>query len=315
MTSGEFVLETHELTKHYGPKVGCEHISLTVRRGHVFGFLGPNGAGKSTFVKMMVGLITPTSGEATLLGRPLENVSARAKVGFLPENFRYQDWLTPRELLSFHGRLLGMESSVVAGAIPRVLELVGLPDDIDSKVRAMSKGMQQRLGLASALLGEPELLFLDEPTSALDPIGRHDVREILLHLKSQGVSVFLNSHLLSEVESVCDEVAVVDHGRVLETGSLVDLLSGPCEVEVAVFEPVPETVVALAAVDLGGVVRSHDPLLLVVGLSDESRIPDLVSRLVDAGVRIVGVTRRRRTLEALFLETVAEASREEVAHV
>lgn len=315
MTVGELVLETRALTKHYGAKMGCENVSLSVRRGHVFGFLGPNGAGKSTFVKMMVGLIAPTSGDVMLLGRNLSDFSARAKIGFLPENFRYQDWLTPRELLAFHGRLLGMERSAVAEATPRVLGLVGLPDEADVKVRSMSKGMQQRLGLANALIGEPDLLFLDEPTSALDPIGRHDVREILLHLKAGGVSVFLNSHLLSEVESVCDEVAVIDHGRVLETGSLVDLLAGPCEVEIALASPFDEAAAALAIVELEGVVRKHEPAMLLVGLPDEARIPALVERLVRSGAAVCGVHRRKRTLEALFLETVAEAGREVAEHV
>lgn len=315
MTAGEFVLETRALTKHYGSKIGCESVSLSVRRGHVFGFLGPNGAGKSTFVKMMVGLIAPTSGEATLLGRSLSDFSARTKIGFLPENFRYQDWLTPRELLAFHGRLLGMESSAVAEATPSVLALVGLADEADVKVRSMSKGMQQRFGLANALIGEPELLFLDEPTSALDPIGRHDVREILLHLKERGVSVFLNSHLLSEVESVCDEVAVIDHGRVLETGSLVDLLAGPCEVEIALAAPFAEAAAATAIAGVEGVVLAHEPAMLLVGLPDEARIPALVEHLVRAGVAVSGVHRRRRTLEALFLQTVAEAGREEPVHV
>jgi len=315
MTVGEFALETNQLTKHYGQKVGCENVTLSVARGHVFGFLGPNGAGKSTFVKMMVGLITPTSGDAVLLGRPLSDFCARAKVGFLPENFRYQDWLTPAELLAFHGRLLGMEPAVIAEAAPRVLALVGLPDDANTKIRSMSKGMQQRLGLANALIGEPDLLFLDEPTSALDPIGRHDVREILLHLKGLGVSVFLNSHLLSEVESVCDEVAVIDHGGVLERGSLVDLLAGPCEVEVSLAEPITEDAVTSVCFELGGVLRVHEPAMLVIGLPDDKLVASLVQRLVGVGARVVGVHRRRRTLEALFLQTVAESGRQEVAHV
>lgn len=314
MTAGEYVLETHELTKRYGPKTGCENVTLSVRRGHVFGFLGPNGAGKSTFVKMMVGLIAPTSGDATLLGRPLSDFSARAKIGFLPENFRYQDWLTPRELLAFHGRLLGMDRAATAEATPRVLALVGLPDETDVKIRSLSKGMQQRLGLAGALIGEPDLLFLDEPTSALDPIGRHDVREILLHLKERGVSVFLNSHLLSEVESVCDEIAVIDRGRILETGALSDLLAGPCAVEIALASPLAETAAALAVIDVEGVVVAHEPDMLLVGLGDEARIPALVERLVRAGAEVRGVHRRRRTLEALFLATVADAGREGHPH-
>jgi ABC-2 type transport system ATP-binding protein len=307
MTPADTVIATDALTKHYGAKVGCEAVSLTVCRGHVFGFLGPNGAGKSTFIKLLVGLIKPTSGSASMLGRPLDQFASRAKVGFLPENFRYQDWLTPNELLAFHGRLLGMEKADVAEASTRTLELVGLGSEGSVKIRSMSKGMQQRLGLANALLGDPELLFLDEPTSALDPIGRHEVRTILLHLKERGVSVFLNSHLLSEVESVCDEIAVIDHGRVVEQGGLAELLAGPCEVEIELASPLQDAESIAASV--GGVLREGSASRLVVGLPDEDSIPALVERLVGAGGRVLGVTRRRRTLEALFLATIEEATR------
>ena len=307
MTPAEPVIESHGLTKHYGPKVGCQDVSLSLARGHVFGFLGPNGAGKSTFVKMMMGLIAPTSGSAEILGRPLADLSVRARVGFLPENFRYQDWMTPIELLGFHGRLLGMERTVLLEAARRSLDLVGLADEGSSKIRSLSKGMQQRLGLANALLGDPDLLFLDEPTSALDPIGRHEVREILLACKTRGVSVFLNSHLLSEVESVCDEVAVIDQGCVIEKGPLAELLAGPCEVQVDLAEPFADDALAVALGPVDGVVREHERGHVIVGLPDDARVPALVERLVAGGAQVAGVTRRRRTLEALFLATIEEA--------
>jgi ABC-2 type transport system ATP-binding protein len=306
MTETSAAIATAGLTKLYGRKVGCSQISLTVPRGSVFGFLGPNGAGKSTFVKMMVGLIDPTSGDAQILGQPVSDFTVRAKVGLLPENFRYQDWLSPLELLDFHGRLAGMERSQIAERAPRVLERVGLGEDSGGKIRAFSKGMQQRLGLACALLAEPELLFLDEPTSALDPIGRHDVREILIQERDRGATVFLNSHLLSEVESTCDQVAVIDHGRLIESGRLADLLAGPCEVEISLASTLPETARSAIAV-VGGVVREESPTLLVVGLPAEEAIPTIVAHLAGAGAAITGVKRRRRTLEALFLEAVEEA--------
>jgi len=305
MTETSAAIATTGLTKYYGRKLGCSQISLTVPRGSVFGFLGPNGAGKSTFVKIMVGLIAPTAGEAHLLGRPLDDFAVRARIGLLPENFRYQDWLTPLELLDFHGRLTGLERSEVAVRAPRVLERVGLGSE-SGKIRSFSKGMQQRLGLACALLAEPDLLFLDEPTSALDPIGRHDVREILVQERERGATVFLNSHLLSEVESICDQVAVIDQGKLIESGRLADLLSGPCEVEITLAVPLPESAAAeIAAV--GGIVREDVAGRLVVGLPAEDAIPALVARLAGAGASIMGVTRRRRTLEALFLEAVEEA--------
>ena len=309
MTPPEAVIESHGLTKHYGSKVGCQDVSLTLGRGHVFGFLGPNGAGKSTFIKMMVGLHRPTSGSGQMLGLPLGDFRARAGIGFLPENFRYQEWLTPRELLAFHGRLLGMERAALAEASQRVLSEVGLADHAEMKLRGFSKGMQQRFGLACALLSDPALLFLDEPTSALDPIGRAEVRELLLRARERGTTVFLNSHLLGEVEQVCDEVAVIDRGRLVAAGTLTDLLEGPCEVEVTLAAPVGPRVALAAVAAVQGHLIAESPHTLLVGLSGDDAIPALVDRLVAEGVRVQGVARRKRTLERLFLEVTADGYR------
>src|SRR5437016_6077669 len=199
---------------------------MTVPRGEIFGFLGPNGAGKTTSVKLLLGLLRPTSGEAWLLGETIGDLKTRRRIGYLPELFRYQGWLTAREVLALHCDLAPLERSTWREEIKRALETVGLTDRGDSRVSTFSKGMQQRLGLGAALLGKPELVFLDEPTSALDPVGRHDVREIIRGLASRGTAVFLNSHLLSEVEQVCDRVAVVDHGRVIASGTMDGLLGG-----------------------------------------------------------------------------------------
>jgi len=207
------VIETFNLTKLYGNKFGCQDICLSVSEGQVFGFLGPNGAGKSTLVKMLMGLITPTSGEARLLGKPLGDLEARKRIGFLPENFRYQEWLTGYELLSFHADLYKLPPGVKAARIKEVLAMVGLTGREGHRIRTYSRGMQQRIGLASALLPDPDLLFLDEPTSALDPLGRKEVRGIIRRLKSLGKTVFLNSHLLSEVEMICDRVRMLSTAR------------------------------------------------------------------------------------------------------
>src|SRR5437868_2493590 len=224
--AGTPAVKTVELSKRFGRTVALAGLSMTVPRGEVFGFLGPNGAGKTTAVKLLLGLLKPTSGQGSLLGKPIGDLGTRRHIGYLPELFRYQGWLSAAEVLALHCELAPLPRSSWKDEINATLETVGLSDRANDRVGTFSKGMQQRLGLGAALLGEPELVFLDEPTSALDPVGRHDVREIIRGLASRGTSVFLNSHLLSEVEQVCDRVAVVDHGRVIAAGMMDDLLGG-----------------------------------------------------------------------------------------
>ncbi|HLH74387.1 MAG TPA: ABC transporter ATP-binding protein, partial [Chloroflexota bacterium] len=222
--TASLAIETRELAKSYGKLTALASLTMTVPRGEIFGFLGPNGAGKTTAVKLLLGLTHPTSGEARVLGRPVGDRATRQQVGYLPELFRYQGWLSAREVLALHCELAGIPRRRWSREIDEALQTVGLAGRADDRVATFSKGMQQRLGVGVALLGQPELVFLDEPTSALDPVGRHDIREIIRGLKARGATVFLNSHLLSEVELVCDRVAVVDHGRVIALGSLHDLL-------------------------------------------------------------------------------------------
>src|SRR4051812_27116100 len=219
-------VEVEDLVKRYGRTTALAGLSMTVEAGEVFGFLGPNGAGKTTAVKLLLGLARPTSGHGTVLGAPLGDRAARRRIGYLPELFRYQPWLRAREVLELHARLAGgLDRS--RHAIDTILDEVGLLERADDTVGGFSKGMQQRLGLGVALLGSPALVVLDEPTSALDPAGRADVRSIIRRARDAGTAVFLNSHLLTEVERVCDRVAIVDHGRVLESGRLDDLLGEP----------------------------------------------------------------------------------------
>ncbi|MDP4181615.1 MAG: ABC transporter ATP-binding protein, partial [Bacillota bacterium] len=220
------VIETDKITKFYGEKLGCKDISISVKESEIFGFLGPNGAGKSTFIKIMTGLLFPSSGTARILGKPLNDVTVRQKIGYLPENFKYQDWMTGEDLLSFHASLYKLDKKVSKGRIQEVLSMVKLKGHEKYRLGTYSKGMQQRLGLASALLPDPELLFLDEPTSALDPIGRKEVRDIMSDLKSRGKTILLNSHLLSEVEMVCDSVVIINRGAVVVQGNMSDLLKG-----------------------------------------------------------------------------------------
>ena len=207
------VIETHALRKQFGSTVAVADLSLHVGAGEIFGFLGPNGAGKTTSIKMLLALIEPTSGTGQLLGARLGDRAARARIGFLPEHFRFHDTLTATELLRFHGRLYGLRGLALDARVDQLLTRVDLVDAADRPVHGYSKGMLQRVGLAQALLNKPQLVFLDEPTSGLDPLGRLLVRGIIDELRADGVAVFLNSHLLGEVELTCDRVAFVKRGR------------------------------------------------------------------------------------------------------
>ncbi|HLI52340.1 MAG TPA: ABC transporter ATP-binding protein [Thermomicrobiaceae bacterium] len=302
----EPAIEISGLRKVYGGKVAVEDLTLDVEAGEVFGFLGPNGAGKTTSVKMLMGLIRPTSGSARLLGKPLGNLGARSKIGFLPELFRFHEWLTGAELLDLHGRLYGMSGSERRRRIPEVLELIGLAAARDQQIRTYSKGMQQRIGLGQALINNPRLVFLDEPTSALDPLGRRDVRSIIVKLREQGITVFLNSHLLSEVESVCDRVAIINHGMVVATGRLEDLLQASLTVEMRLGACGPDLLESLGRVLAVHEVRASERTLVVAQASDEGEIAKAVDLIVAAGVPVYGVTPERRSLEDLFIKVIAD---------
>ncbi|HTK46256.1 MAG TPA: ABC transporter ATP-binding protein [Patescibacteria group bacterium] len=293
-------IEVTDLRKRYGAVEALAGLTMSVGRGEVFGFLGPNGAGKTTTVKLLLGLARPTSGSGKVLGAPLGDLGTRRKVGYLPELFRYQPWLRAREVLTLHGELMGLPRSRRRPAADEALQVVGLADRAGDVVGRFSKGMQQRLGLGAALLGEPALVVLDEPTSALDPVGRVDVRGIVRSAADRGAAVFLNSHLLSEVEQVCDRVAILDHGRVVASGALDDVL-GQAETVVRVS--------GLGAGDLSAVERFGPPTLegevLTIRPMEEAGVPDLVAQLVSMGARIHEVRSGRSSLEQRFLELVA----------
>ena len=275
---------------------------MSVPRGEVFGFLGPNGAGKTTAVKLLLGLIRPTAGRGTVLGAPLGDRETRRRVGYLPELFRYHEWMTARETLEFHGELLGIPKTKRANEVASALDLVGLVKRADDKCGSFSKGMQQRLGLGVALLGQPELIFLDEPTSALDPVGRYDVREIIRALKQRGSAVFLNSHLLSEVEQVCDRVAVVDHGRVISIGPLDEIIGGASAVRMRITGLTSRTEGSL---ERFGIPEIEGAWYTFRGVSEEA-IPDLIEEIVRLGGRIYAVESRHETLEDRFLQLLQE---------
>ena len=291
-------IETRSLTKTYGRITALTGLTMTVPRREVFGFLGPNGAGKTTAVKLLLGLTRPTSGEAWVLGRPIGNREARRRVGYLPELFRYQDWLSAREVLALHCELAGLPRDSWQAEIDASLEMVGLAERADDRVGTFSKGMQQRLGLGVAMLGRPELVLLDEPTSALDPVGRHDVREIIRGLKARGATVFLNSHLLAEIEQVCDRVAVVDGGNVIADGTVSELLATTGAFRMRITGLAAETI---ARRFCAGVVEGDGGWYVMRGMED-SAVPDLVAAIVQADGKVHVVEPLHRTLEDRFLE-------------
>ena len=308
----EHVIETRGLRKQFGAKTAVEDLSLTVGRGEVFGFLGPNGAGKTTSIKMLLGLVAPTSGSATVLGAPVGDRRTRARLGFLPEHFRFQEWLTGRELLHLHARLLGFTSRDGKARAEALLARVDLVDAARRPIRTYSKGMMQRVGLAQALLGDPALVFLDEPTSGLDPLGRLLVRDVMRELRDRGTTVFLNSHLLGEVEATCTRVAFVKEGRVVHE-MRVGETEGDAEVEIRAGR-IPDD--ALAAIGtlarvLDGAhadrVEGRSTLRLIV--TDEERIPAIARELVTRGIPLYEIRVARLSLEARFLEVMGEDQR------
>ena len=296
-------IATEQLRKVFGDRAAVKGLTLQVEQGEVFGFLGPNGAGKTTSIKMLLGLVAPTSGKASLLGAPVGDRTTRARIGFLPEHFRFQEWLTAGEFLGLHGELLGMEMRKIKTRRDELLERVGLSSFRHKQLRTFSKGMLQRIGLAQALLNHPALVFLDEPTSGLDPVGRRLVRDIIHELRATGTCVFLNSHLLSEIEITCDRVAFIRHGevvRVLELASLDQSLS-----------TVTIRATGLTAEIISGLARWGENIQangeqLTLTIRNETDLPQINRYLVTCGADVYALTPNRMPLEEIFIETIGK---------
>jgi ABC-2 type transport system ATP-binding protein len=319
-------IETKGLRKSYGAKVAVADLTLEVPRGEVFGFLGPNGAGKSTAVKMLLGLVRPDGGVARVLGQRPGHTSTLARIGFLPEHFRFHEWLEAGEFLDLHGRLYGMSAAARHRRIPEVLEQVGLIEHSGKVLSGFSKGMLQRVGLAQALLNEPHLVILDEPTSALDPFGRLLVRGVIRELKARGTTVFLNSHLLSEVEATCDRVSFIREGVVLRTLSLRDAGAEQLRVELRVDAVTPNLLAALSNLvvewsflegetastplspggghAVAGAIAQSELTTLELVLQHEDMLPVVAERVLASGARLYALNPRKTSLEQLFLEII-----------
>ena len=300
------IIETRGLRKQFGATVAVSDLSLDVAEGEIFGFLGPNGAGKTTSIKMLLALVEPTSGTGRVLGAPLGDRAARARIGFLPEHFRFHETLTATELLRFHGRLYGLQGASLDARIDRLLTRVDLVDAADRPLRGYSKGMLQRAGLAQALLNDPRLVFLDEPTSGLDPLGRLLVRGIIDELRADGATVFLNSHLLGEVEATCDRVVFVKRGRVVEERRLSGSTDA-LDLEIRVSPVGPAILEGLSR--FGTNIQQPRPDLIALRTESEAATPAVVSWLVRQGAQIHAVQPRRKSLEDVFLDVMGDDER------
>lgn len=289
-------IETHGLTKYYGRARGCQNISLTVPAGSIFGFLGPNGAGKSTVVKLLTGLLEPTAGSGTIFGHPIGSQQAKALLGFVPEHYRMPEWPKAVDLLSYYGRLAGQRPD--RERLLAVLIQVGLREAAERPVSTFSNGMRQRLAIGAALLHRPRLLILDEPTAALDPLGRRFVRSLLRELQAEGVTIFLNTHLLTELEQLCDHLAVIRAGQVVASGTMAELAGRQVEVTLRAEPLDPERLAAF-----GPVTALPDGRLRVL-LPNGDQVPDLAAAVIQAGARLHELVPRHRSLEDLFVDLV-----------
>lgn len=279
------------LSKTYTSRFGRRRVDalaptdLEIRRGEVFGILGPNGAGKTTLLKLVLGIVRPTTGSGRIFGRPVNDASARELIGYLPENHRFPPHLTGRQVLDIYGRLGGMSADAIDSAAPALLEQVELSAWADARVGTYSKGMMQRLGLAQALLNDPELLILDEPTDGVDPVGRRAIRDLLTRLRKRGTTVLLNSHILSEVEQICDRVVILRGGEILRTGTVEEITS-------------PGRIVRIGYRSAGS---DTDEVRTLTDVSVVD-INAAIDELRTAGLDILFVERQKRTLETGFLE-------------
>lgn len=296
-------LETENLTKHFnrGKITALEDVTLSVDEGLIFGLLGPNGAGKTTLIKIVLGILFPTSGSASLLERPINDIKAKERVGYLPENHRYPDFLKGGEVLDYFAQLSAVGQDRRSRNKSELLKLVDLEKWENTKIRKYSKGMQQRLGLAQAMMNEPDILFLDEPTDGVDPIGRKDIRDILLHFKEEGKTIFLNSHLLSEVEMICDEVAILDKGRLIRRGTVEELTSETKNFRIDTSKMSKDIAEELKPLTLNFEEKNG---YIQIAVSSHKKLNAVIDHLRKNSVDIKSVIPHKQSLEESFIEIV-----------
>ena len=315
MSASAEIVRVDDLVKDVRPGFGLrkkrilDGISFRVREREIFGFIGPNGAGKTTTLKVLMGLIRATSGQASILGHDVSEVAFRRQIGFLPEQPYFYDYLTGCELLRFYAKLSGVSPRRREGRVTELLELVGLSEAGKTRLRNYSKGMLQRIGIAQALVHDPQVVFLDEPMSGLDPVGRKEVRDIILRLRTEGKTVFMNTHILSDVEMVCDRVAIIANGKIRYEGAIDEYLdAGEPEADLVFANLSAEAAVRLEE-RFGARLRGHgERIELRIAEKDASEVLRVA---LDASAEVISVTPHRVSLESIFLSTVNEADAEE----
>jgi ABC-2 type transport system ATP-binding protein len=303
------VVEIENLTKDFlvgfwkkRPVRALDGLSLEVHRGEIFGFLGPNGAGKSTTLKLLMHLLHPTSGHARILNEPVDSVSMRRKIGYLPENPYFYDYLTPAELLRYAGRLFGYGGQELTKKVDGLLETVGLRDARSTQLRKFSKGMVQRIGIAQAIINDPEIVFLDEPMSGLDPLGRMEVRRIVSSLKARGVTVFFSSHILPDVEVLCDRVAILNRGRLQQVGSLEEILKVRIEGHEIVLSGCSASV--RLEIEKSGVEARSMGDRLQVRVNDAGQMEAILAKVFSDRLELISINPIRPSLEEYFFQEV-----------
>ena len=301
------IIQTENLSKHFnrGKLRALDNVSLYVDQGRVFGLLGPNGAGKTTLVKLLLGILHPTSGSAALFGKPISEYLVRQRIGYLPENHRYPDFLKGGSVMDYFGRFAGVAKEQRQQRIPELLKLVGMDKWAGTKIRKYSKGMMQRLGLAVAMINDPDLLLLDEPTDGVDPIGRKEIRDIILHLKQQGKTIFINSHLLSEVEMVCDEVAIMNKGKIVVQGPVAQLTNIGMSYRIQTSPLAGEFKTNLAEKFAKLELQNGH---LDITVQDHAELNRLIDHLRENEAEIHAVVPQRRTLEESFFAAIQGAA-------
>ena len=304
------VVRVRNIVKDFRPGFGLRRkrvlhgVTFDVHEGEIFGFVGPNGAGKTTTLKVLMGLIRPTEGKASILDRDVGESEFRNQIGFLPENPYFYPFLTAREILDFYARLSGVASQRRASRVDELLGIVNLSHAADARLRTFSKGMLQRVGVAQALVNDPQIVFLDEPMSGLDPIGRKEIRDVILSLRGEGKTVFMNTHILSDVEMICDRVAIIVKGRIRQQGSIDEILPDSTHST--------DVVVAQLPVDVATRLES-DPGIEMRGLGERvemrvsaKRVGEVLQAAIEAGAQVISVTPHRHSLEEVFLSAVRE---------